>query len=1379
MVLQTTTTQVGFYPLFAYEDRLQNSHRDRGFLPTYDNEFSTMEEEQSIVCVPMKIEAYRLNEASADGPSRLAPLSQPDFTRLRLNQRLSHNVLGDVDLHNTGHKFSSRVTNLATGEPRRERFGMYLHWILPRFYRTGLAATESSAEKLKDLRSKHGLPEPDDTDATPDPNSPVYRPVPPRWIIVRHLTSKTPVNANIPTFQAFVVESDRLSEIGDFDANVDIAVEASPYVYMTPTSTIADQAEMYIGYKQNWDDWEEDSSVTRVPLSILSNVNPVFTDYQPHNINVFSILDNFAYEDNGTKYLKQATANYYVMGWHPDPEDDPFCPPQGASLSHADRLEGCYMKLTETQSDEADNWLRAPLDEENITKVLIHGALYQVEWDEGAKPPAVPADNIANDYNSFSPVSVGVNPVDALLAVTHARALSYDAKHGDEPKANPLAQDILSLQTLVIKQDEDPDTQLQAADILFASYFVPASGGQHWHVAGATTSDSLDLPTDDEERKDLSQVNTKQNAIDLCLRQAEWIRWQVWAEWWKWVQSNVEHTDEDKRTVRDKVNALVNRHDSLIQPAAGWNQEIKEIAKQYNWETSAQPRFYTCRDPTVLLCGIKSGWPTDWSDLLKVRLKEHIVKIDKMFDSSPEGWDELETFASSLSEKLPGALQKTGELLLQEFFVLQPFASDTPHLRQPPPTDLYFPLYHDLDNSEATVWRDRWNGKQPWFPLFVEWEIEYYHIDHGLWSPAPRGAYGPPKLYFEVDGDISDITNSRRISGRSLALPHSNTMLKNTVEKLLKNKNSEKDIAALKTAIDGLDLLTLTLSSISGQLATKQQYTHLKPTMNKPGLGPRPLQEAVDASKGVIDENTIRLMHNTTMTPYADFPNFQDAEYSPFKPVLHGQFRFTRLNVIDKFGQAICAVDPNRGTEPKLHPYISEFYSCTIDNSSGQPVVRSAIPDDAAQCVQLEPRINQESRLNGHYLLWGDRGWRPVTEYENPIWGWLVVNYVDNGLQVFLPDGTFYREIRMGGPDGTSVGFDNWLPFKAPDGPDGDPVVPEQLRALVKKLRQANYLQEFFDVMVGALDATMFTPNQYAGYLPAITGKPFALVNSGWSLQLSHPPDVNHSTSTSPSSKPEVPIGSYNFQVKLGDKDRTFDGLLGYFNFKEKPEGSPEKTSLDFGLDFDLDNFYTYFPGPGHDASMTVVIEENNYPTFQAFYNDPLKDDLNPKNSEQIDLEYNRKLKVFGMLVDPFTRVHAYTGFLPVVTLHLPGWALEQGLKNITAFFHLGPMLMPNDVPPYDPDRVLKAGSDLKNIPDPPQKTSPFPIPAIGTADWAWLQPYDIEPVSVENINFNPFKLTPVPNEPKLESTPYTAVEGYLYLKKPITDPTGSTHSGQ
>ena len=125
----------------------------------------------------------------------------------------------------------------------------------------------------------------------------------------------------------------------------------------------------------------------------------------------------------------------------------------------------------------------------------------------------------------------------------------------------------------------------------------------------------------------------------------------------------------------------------------------------------------------------------------------------------------------------------------------------------------------------------------------------------------------------------------------------------------------------------------------------------------------------------------------------------------------------------------------------------------------------------------------------------------------------------------------------------------------------------------------------------------------------------------------------------------------------------------------------------------------------------------------------------------------------------------------PVKSLRLPQWALEQSLKNITAFFHLGPILMPADAPPYDQDRQLTSGSSMADIPDPTPDIPAFPVPSVAIADWAWLQPYIEPPASVDTISFNPFPLRAVNAEPKLEATPYTAIEGYLYLKKPITAP--------
>jgi hypothetical protein len=67
--------------------------------------------------------------------------------------------------------------------------------------------------------------------------------------------------------------------------------------------------------------------------------------------------------------------------------------------------------------------------------------------------------------------------------------------------------------------------------------------------------------------------------------------------------------------------------------------------------------------------------------------------------------------------------------------------------------------------------------------------------------------------------------------------------------------------------------------------------------------------------------------------------------------------------------------------------------------------------------VQLSPAINQNARLNGSFLIQDTLDsptktfspWREATDYENPIWGWLIVNYADNGCEFSLRSSFLYR----------------------------------------------------------------------------------------------------------------------------------------------------------------------------------------------------------------------------------------------------------------------------------------------------------------------------------------------------------------------------------
>ena len=161
----------------------------------------------------------------------------------------------------------------------------------------------------------------------------------------------------------------------------------------------------------------------------------------------------------------------------------------------------------------------------------------------------------------------------------------------------------------------------------------------------------------------------------------------------------------------------------------------------------------------------------------------------------------------------------------------------------------------------------------------------------------------------------------------------------------------------------------------------------------------------------------------------------------------------------------------------------------------------------------------------------------------------------EQGLQIFLADGTFYREVRFGGSSGTETTA-KWLPYDPPS------TLPStsQLDFLIQQLANTTYLSAFVDMILqSTLSNQVAAPDSYAAFSSAIIGKPLALVNIGYSLELAGAENINWSTVNTQgpdlhllqpdgSSFASGAAGGYTFPVKIGDVDRTFDGLVGYFN---------------------------------------------------------------------------------------------------------------------------------------------------------------------------------------------------------------------------------------
>ncbi|KAL9610371.1 MAG: hypothetical protein Q9167_004911 [Letrouitia subvulpina] len=1389
----------------------------------------------STVLVPLKLNAFALTPATCASTNNysIAPITQPNYTFLRLHDNLIvPDILDHVDLHQVSPaNLNSRLTDLGTGQTRQNRLGVYIHWTLPPVYRAGSAAAPTSSGATDPNQADRKLSQgfPSSSAAAPsygaatDYTTPDFRPVPNRWLVIRHINTTTvaPAGAKIPEFQSWIIESDRLWNINDSDLKtadleVDVSPSTNPLLFDPSNGTVVEgQAEAFIGKCTPTGTWSEGTG-NHIKLNVMTSSNPLFADYQPHNSNVFSFLDNFSYttSSGATAYLTKASCDYQVIGWHSDANQDPFTTdPRVTAPPHVNRLNDCQMALKSGESDSTTAWLRSS----NPTRVLCHATMYDVAYDATSVPPNIKANTAGQLLQQKQSIAVGVTPLDALMAYCRAH------ESIDSAVLATLEQDLLRIQSLLITGESDDVDALQAAaDECYEQAFSKSEGGTLWHFH--QESDPSTVPTTTQIAT-METLNKNQKLLDNTVREVATKRWELFANWWLYVSGFGQTVSTG--TFQSNVTGIAQRLSDLTS-ATGRQAELKnniETAtasltvssmKQQPQQGTAD-RFFQRKEPTVLFGNIQAGFENDFSDATKVRLDDQVVI--PAAGAVASGWTTLKTTLDSIIPKLPTALQTSARALGFEFYQLRT-ANNITSATLPQ----VIPWFHNETARSESRGRDMWQGTQPWMPLFIEYEAVYYHVPFSKWklkeSPMLSN-WGASVLHYGFDEDIGKSPNvdDRTISGRVILEPQAAATLSNTLQQIFQNTNQgdleniygmpASEQANLLNNLSYIEFASSGMTSLTSDLLTLQQGgQHVKPTVRLTNSAPIAVQAATTAATAIGFSPTLMqaMDTQTTMTPYGSSVAL-DSDAPPLKLVTHGQLMFTKLNVIDKFGQAISAINPasiNYGAaNPTISPCLSDtYFPGTVGNvnpSDSTARANCVIPQgDNKSCpfINLPPAINQPARLNAAFVTKSNESWKTSSEWENPIWGWLVVNFAEQGLQFFLADGTFYREVRFGGSTGTQT-TTKWLPYDPPT------TLPStsQLDFLIQKLSFRSYLSAFVDMILQSTSSNQVAaPDSYATFSSAIVGKPLALVNIGYSLELSGPENKNWSTVNTQgpdlhllqpngTSFPPKAAGGYTFPVKLGDVDRTFDGLVGYFNSATAATGS--LTGTPAASDLDLSSIYTYYPSNASplpdDPRVRISASTGNFPLFTPYFNPAGK-----AGDPIVDQATN--MQVFGVIMDPFLPIHAYSVILPNKALSLPNWTVQEALRKINAFWRIGPMLVGTDMPQtYDPTRALDTDSvDLgvvssgaKEATDPtetlPKVALPLPAPVASAsganAMYRYLQPYVvpiIDQATGANLGnrteYNVFGISgdaaagADAAQARLPDGPYTAIEGYAQI---------------
>ncbi|KAM3073343.1 hypothetical protein ACMFMF_006548 [Clarireedia jacksonii] len=221
--------------------------------------FTTEEEEKRPrnLAIPMKLDAFVFNRSlctAKDKEARIVPITQYNYTFLRMEDHIvQSDLLPHADLHYSARpETNPRFTDLGRQTTRTNRLDVYLHWVLPRAFRSGTAGTPIQDKRQPEATAK-GI-----SDKVEDPKAPVFPQAPNRWLVVRRLDPNTTElkEASIQPVEAWIIESDRMRTIDKLGPEVDVQVDVALFI----TSYLAEgqdpskvetkkQAEVFIGVR--------------------------------------------------------------------------------------------------------------------------------------------------------------------------------------------------------------------------------------------------------------------------------------------------------------------------------------------------------------------------------------------------------------------------------------------------------------------------------------------------------------------------------------------------------------------------------------------------------------------------------------------------------------------------------------------------------------------------------------------------------------------------------------------------------------------------------------------------------------------------------------------------------------------------------------------------------------------------------------------------------------------------------------------------------------------------------------------------------------------------------------------------------------------------
>ncbi|MER7167171.1 hypothetical protein ABT336_14020 [Micromonospora sp. NPDC000207] len=537
----------------------------------------------------------------------------------------------------------------------------------------------------------------------------------------------------------------------------------------------------------------------------------------------------------------------------------------------------------------------------------------------------------------------------------------------------------------------------------------------------------------------------------------------------------------------------------------------------------------------------------------------------------------------------------------------------------------------------------RWTG-QPWHPVLLHWEVEFFPVSAGT-NLGPHGRdYDPGfvETNYRLHPDEVELTPrpGRAVTDTAATSYTGTTVLSSAARPVLSTRilrylageplrryNEERRAAGAdpvspeQTRLDPDPLLRWCADQTDDPRVRTlaAAYAHLA------------TYESSNLAQSLGGFNDALVMRRLTrQLPIADplgFPGDQElaaqvrdrvgdqnrqapVPLADFNPIRAGLLHLNRLRIVDNFGVG---------------------HDVPVDRLAAATPLRD---DERPGRVAMPPRLAAPARLR--LLLLDADNDKPCSGLveSSPVCGWLLPDVLDDGLRVHAASGGWLGTLYpTSDPHRPELAL--WQAAPSTGVPAVEEIDNPRLRAVVSRLRQ--YGPTRFGELLGGLDDALdaVEPEGADTHLlrARLTGRPVAVVRLTVGLDLLGPPPIHQDWNVfredlDRAGRETNDLPLVRFPVRIGEHGRLGDGVLGFW--RHLPDGT---------LDADY-----------HDVPTTA--------------DDP-----------PLRLAFGLPDETLTVLLEPAGAIHATTGVLPTVSVRLDTAHHHDALARLETGFLVAPVL--------------------------------------------------------------------------------------------------------